>query len=95
MGVYSKSEMTFRGYELKKEYCIFLGYIHILAVSGLIWLCFKEASLIWKSLGYFFLFHVLASLGITGGCHRLWSHRAYTGNVVYRSLMMILNSCAF
>lgn len=95
MGLYSQSGMKVMGYNLKKEYCIWLGYMHILAVGGIIWLCFKETALIWKSLGMLSIFHVMGGLGITGGCHRMWSHRAYTGNVVYRTMMMLFNSMAF
>ena len=95
MGIYSKSGMKVMGYDLKKEYCIWLGYMHILGFIGLIWLCFRDSALIWKSLGWLAFFHCMTGLGITGGCHRMWSHRAYTGNVVYRSIMMILQSSAF
>lgn len=95
MGVYSKGEFKVMGFELKKEYCIWLGYMHLLALGGTIWLCFKETQLIWNSLGMLTIFHILGGLGITGGAHRLWSHRSYTGNIVYRSMMMLLNSMAF
>lgn len=95
MGVYSKGDFKVYGYDLKKEYCIWLGYMHLLALGGVIWLCFKEYELIKNSLIMLVIFHHIGGLGITGGAHRMWSHKAYSGNIVYRTMMMLFNSMAF
>ncbi|KAL4450314.1 hypothetical protein ABPG74_009020 [Tetrahymena malaccensis] len=95
MGVYSKGEFKVMGYELKKEYCIWLGYMHILAVGGLIYWLLQEKELFTKSLYMFLIFHVMGGLGITAGSHRLWAHRSYTAKTPYRILVMLFNSMAF
>ena len=36
----------------------------------------------------------ITGFGITGGAHRLWSHRSYTAGPLYRCVVMLANSCA-
>lgn len=95
MGVYGKGDFKVMGYDLKKEYCIWLGYMHILALGGLIYWFTRERELFINSIYMLAIFHVISGLGITGGAHRLWAHRSYTAKTPYRVLLMLFNSMAF
>jgi stearoyl-CoA desaturase (Delta-9 desaturase) len=69
------------------------GYIttvHLLALFGLTFIssC-KPATLFWA-----FILWPISGFGITGGAHRLWSHRSYTAALSYRWVVMIFNSIA-
>merc|ERR1711871_1427916 len=69
---------------------IYITLVHVLGLTG----CFditscKPATLLWA----FFLWP-LSGLGITGGVHRLWSHRSYNANLGVRVLLMLMNSMA-
>lgn len=69
------------------------GYITVTQVLALIGLFYlphaKLATLAWA-----FLLWPITGFGITGGAHRLWAHRSYKAGPVYRTLVMIANSCA-
>ena len=69
------------------------GYItacHVLALIGLFYIpsC-KAATLFWS-----FILWPITGFGITGGAHRLWSHRSYTAAASYRGVVMLFNSIA-
>jgi len=69
------------------------GYIttvHLLALFGLTFIpsC-NPATLFWA-----FILWPISGFGITGGAHRLWSHRSYTAALSYRWVVMIFNSIA-
>ena len=66
------------------------GYItlaHILAIWGIFYVpdC-KASTLLWAAALW-----PIAGIGITGGAHRLWSHRSYTAGPTYRFFMMLAN----
>lgn len=69
------------------------GYItavHVLALFGLTYIAQAKAATLWWS----FALWLISGFGITGGAHRLWSHRSYTAGPIYRGLTMIANSIA-
>lgn len=37
---------------------------------------------------------MIVNLGVTGGAHRLWTHRTYTANVRLRIFLMLAQSAA-
>jgi len=68
----------------------YITFVHVLALVGLCYVpsC-KFATLAWA-----FVLWPISGFGITGGAHRLWSHRSYTAGPVYRCIVMIVNSIA-
>jgi len=69
---------------------IYITLVHVLGLTGCFYItsC-KPATLLWA----FFLWP-LSGLGITGGVHRLWSHRSYNANLGVRVFLMLMNSIA-
>ena len=69
---------------------IIFSLIHTGATAGALLLteCSRN-TLIWS-----FALWPITALGITGGAHRLWSHRSYTATTPIRFLLMICNSMA-
>ncbi|XP_013190816.2 acyl-CoA Delta(11) desaturase [Amyelois transitella] len=68
------------------------GYWHLSAVYGL-YLCFTSAK---RATIIFAIFiYIIAKIGITGGAHRLWAHRAYKAKLPLEILLLIMNSIAF
>lgn len=62
-----------------------------MAVFGLIY-AFTGHALFTKILLTHCIFHTLWGLGITAGSHRLWAHKSYQANIVWKIIVMILNS---
>ena len=54
-----------------------------------------STSIILNRLKLFCAWHCFGGLGITGGSHRLWSHKAYTAGPAYRIFLMLMNCIAF
>ena len=69
---------------------VFLSYAHIMALIGLsyVQVC-KWETLVWSLMLLFW-----SGIGITGGIHRLWSHRSYKAHWTLRSVLMLLCSIA-
>lgn len=42
-----------------------------------------------------FLLYQFSGLGITAGCHRLWSHKAYSARLPLRILLGFMQTLAF
>ncbi|KAL1453576.1 hypothetical protein WDU94_009907 [Cyamophila willieti] len=69
-----------------------LGYFAIAAIYGL-YLVFTSAKL--ATIIFAIVLHVAASMGITAGVHRLWSHGSYKANLPLRIILMLWNTLAF
>lgn len=69
---------------------IYIGLAHVAAVVGLATLhkC-HSYTLLWA-----FLLWPITGFGITGGVHRLWSHRSYKATFALRVFLMLINSIA-
>lgn len=67
--------------------------IHGVALAGLI--DFLLLRLMWQSVVFFFVCAVLTGLGVTVGCHRLWSHRSFKVCLVARWTLMYMFSMAY
>lgn len=48
----------------------------------------------WKTLTWMMFCVYASGLGVTGGCHRLWSHKAYKARLPVEVLLMILQTMA-
>jgi stearoyl-CoA desaturase (delta-9 desaturase) len=69
---------------------IYIGLAHVAAVIGLYSLQFcHKYTLLWA-----FILWPISGLGITGGVHRLWSHRSYKATFSLRLFLMLANSIA-
>lgn len=65
--------------------------VHVLALFGLIY-AIANPTLFSKILLTHCIFHNLWAIGITAGSHRLWAHKSYQANIVWKTFIMILNS---
>jgi len=68
----------------------YITFVHVLAFIGLFYVPSAKAATLWWS----FVLWPITGFGITGGAHRLWSHRSYTASAPYRAVVMIFNSIA-
>lgn len=69
---------------------IYIGLAHVAACVGLATLhkC-HTYTLLWA-----FVLWPITGFGITGGVHRLWSHRSYKATFALRVFLMLINSIA-
>jgi len=70
--------------------CAYLLIVHTLAVMALGYI----TSCKWETLLFTFVIAELSGLGITGGAHRLWSHRSFKAHWTVRFFLMLCNSIA-
>ncbi|XP_057657748.1 acyl-CoA Delta(11) desaturase-like [Diorhabda carinulata] len=61
--------------------------LHLIALYGL-WLSLT-LQVSWKTTLWSFLYLSFASVGVTGGAHRLWSHRSYKAKLPLRIFLML------
>ena len=71
---------------------LFLGTAHTLAVAAVLYLVFVRFSF-W-SVGLGLLWFACAGLSITGGYHRLFSHRAYQAHFLVRAFYLFFGAAA-
>ncbi len=67
-----------------------LFQVNVIAVYSLVVL--PQAK--WQTFLLSYLLWPLSGVGITGGCHRLWCHRAYVGHWTVRLYLMLAASTA-
>jgi len=90
----------FQKHNLRPFESAWLLYAHSLAFIGLLYTLFfaeKPLQVIFNLLQVFlvFLFFWVAyAVGITGGSHRLWSHKSYSASQPLKIFLMLLNSGA-
>uniref|UniRef100_A0A7S3UVS5 Fatty acid desaturase domain-containing protein n=1 Tax=Heterosigma akashiwo TaxID=2829 RepID=A0A7S3UVS5_HETAK len=70
-----------------------LIYITLVHMAGLYGLMLVTSSQ-WQTLLWAFILWPVTGFGITGGVHRLWSHRSYKANFIFRFFTMLANSVA-
>uniref|UniRef100_A0A6B2L7C9 Cytochrome b5 heme-binding domain-containing protein n=1 Tax=Arcella intermedia TaxID=1963864 RepID=A0A6B2L7C9_9EUKA len=58
---------------------LLVSLIHFLTVVGFVWF-----PISWQGLKYALVMYFYSGFGITVGYHRLWSHRTYKGNWLWR-----------
>ncbi|XP_045486427.1 acyl-CoA Delta(11) desaturase-like [Pieris rapae] len=81
-----------RKYQIVYRNIITFGYGHIAALYGL-YLGLIQAM--WKTLFFNYILFVLATVGVTAGAHRLWTHRAYKAKMPLQIILMLMNTLAF
>lgn len=69
----------------------FYTVLHMAALYGF-YVAVVKAK--WPTLIWCYALYFLGGFGITGGAHRLWSHRSYKANAPYRFMLMIFNCIA-
>ncbi len=70
----------------------FLLTMHLLAVAAIPYMIFVQFS--WWSVGLGLVMFVLSGLAITGGYHRLFSHRSYRAHPFVRAIYLALGAAA-
>ena len=68
----------------------YITFVHVLALCALRYVPACQTATLWWA----FVLWPISGFGITGGAHRLWSHRSYTASAPYRCVLMIFNSIA-
>ena len=86
-----KSKLYYFFYKIHWPMVIYLSLVHILAFVGF----FKYLSLCQlETWVWFLVLYFWSAIGITGGSHRLWSHRSYQAHWTLRLFYMLLTSIA-
>lgn len=78
--------------EVRSGQATFLLFFHAFAVAGLVKLVNHERC--WSLFVETMILYMVGGMGITCGAHRLWSHRAYKANALFRAFLMLLTSLA-
>lgn len=71
---------------------LFLGTSHALALAAIAYMVFVQFS--WWTVGLAFLWMMLSGVSVTGGYHRLFSHRAYSANWLLRAFYLLFGAAA-
>ncbi|XP_066259244.1 acyl-CoA Delta-9 desaturase-like isoform X2 [Euwallacea similis] len=66
--------------------------LHLIAIHALYLLVALKYRL--TTFVFFYLYMVFASVGVTGGAHRLWTHRTYQANLPLRIFLMLAQTTA-
>jgi stearoyl-CoA desaturase (delta-9 desaturase) len=71
----------------------YIAIWHIASIYTAVWILptatLTEILVLWIGLYY------ISALGITAGCHRLWSHRSYKATTPLKVFLMLANAMAF
>ncbi|XP_047542181.1 acyl-CoA Delta(11) desaturase-like [Vanessa atalanta] len=81
-----------RKYDVVYRNLVTFGYGHLTALYGIYLACTVAT---WSTLIFHFTIFVIASIGVTAGAHRLWTHRAYKAKMPLQILLMVMNTFAF
>ncbi|OQR77861.1 acyl-CoA desaturase-like [Tropilaelaps mercedesae] len=68
-----------------------MGYLHVAAVYGF-YLMLTQAM--WSTCITAVVLYFLSGLGITAGCHRLWSHKSYRARLPLRVFLGVMQTMA-
>uniref|UniRef100_A0A1B6CSK6 Fatty acid desaturase domain-containing protein n=1 Tax=Clastoptera arizonana TaxID=38151 RepID=A0A1B6CSK6_9HEMI len=72
---------------------VLFAVLHISGLYGLYLLGFTEVK--WQTTAFVAALYWMGVIGVTGGNHRLWSHRTYKANLPLRSLLMFFSITSF
>ncbi|XP_050676925.1 acyl-CoA Delta(11) desaturase-like isoform X3 [Leptidea sinapis] len=84
--------ITPRKYVIDYPHVALFGYGNAAACYGL-YLAITKAT--WNTLFFNWFVFVLASIGVTAGAHRLWSHRAFKAKLPLQILLMVMQTLSF
>jgi len=68
------------------------AYLHAISLYGGYLLI--TGQVMWQTMIWGFVFMVMSGLGITAGCHRLWSHKSYKAKLPLRLLLALFQTIA-
>jgi len=69
----------------------FYIFLHVAAVYGFY---VTVTRAMWSTIIWTYFLYICGGIGITGGAHRLWSHKSYKANAPLRFILMIFNCIA-
>jgi stearoyl-CoA desaturase (delta-9 desaturase) len=83
----------YKKHNLRPFECTWLLYVHLLGLAGIAYFVanFEKAK---YGVPFFFVFYIGYMMAVTGGVHRLWSHRAFRASLPLRIFYMIMSSGA-
>ena len=87
-------ESTKKAPQLDWVNTIFLTASPIAAVV-LSWIFFKNNGLVWSQIALAVVFYFITGMSITGGYHRLLSHRAYKANNFVKLMYLLFGAATF
>ena len=76
--------------KINKLMCMYMALVHVAAFFG--------CAVLWRQpdfphkLAELIVWYLVTGLGITAGCHRLWSHRSFQAKPPTRFVLMLLAS---
>lgn len=73
---------------------IFLTTTPVAAIA-LSWIFFKNNGLVWSQIALAVVFYFVTGMSITGGYHRLFSHRAYKANNFVKLVYLLFGAATF
>ena len=83
-------KITFINSKINWPMAIYMSIVHITALAGVSYLTVcKIETLLWG-----FSLYIWSIIGVTGGLHRLWSHRSYQAHWILKLFYMLLSSIA-
>ncbi|GBP39002.1 hypothetical protein EVAR_95622_1 [Eumeta japonica] len=77
--------------ELKWINLILITLMH---VGGAVWCYYYAFPVKWQTFLFASVMYVATGFGVTGGAHRLWTHRSYKANLPLKILLLICFSAA-
>ncbi|KAJ0173497.1 hypothetical protein K1T71_010646 [Dendrolimus kikuchii] len=80
-----------RKYTIVYKNIFIIAYLHLAAAYG-VYLCITSAK--WQTLLFSYLCYVAATIGVTAGAHRLWSHKSYKAKFPLQVILIIFLSLA-
>ena len=80
-----KQQQNIPPWEFNWIMIIYISYVHIIGLIGVWYIPYLK----WQT--YLLLSQTLfwASIGVTGGLHRLWAHRSYKAHWALRGFLML------
>lgn len=70
---------------------VLFALLHIAALYALVFQV-KESK--WQTLVWTYLLYLVGGIGVTAGCHRLWSHRSFKATLPLRLLLVLFQTVA-
>ncbi|PSN55193.1 hypothetical protein C0J52_00586 [Blattella germanica] len=80
--------------DIKWRNIILLSIIHLLGIYGFYYVLFSRKPYQLKTLIFHFIYGYFGGFGVTGGAHRLWTHRSYKAKLPLRILLAYAYLCA-
>jgi len=71
---------------------ILYSYLHVAAIYGLY--LFLSGQVMLQTVLWGLLLFIVAGLGVTAGCHRLWSHKSFKAKLPLRIMLGIFQTIA-